>query len=83
MNFGQSDKIKFQQDVVNPKENWAMQGRVRTCHEMLNGLLKNWGLLSQVFCRHISLHGDVFRVCAVVTLLTVENGDSTLFKVKY
>ena len=39
MNFGQSDKIKFQQNVVNPKEKWAMQGRVRARHEMLNGLL--------------------------------------------
>ena len=47
--------------------------------------------LSQVFRHHIFLHGDVFRVCAVVvvaivvvvvTQLTVENGEP-LFKVKY
>jgi len=57
--FGQADKIKFQQNVVNPKEKRAMQGRVRAFHEMLNGLLKNWGILSQVFCRHISLHGEM------------------------
>ena len=59
-----------------------MQGRVRAHHEMLNGQLKNWGILSQVFCHHIMMHGDVFWACAVVTQLTVENGEP-LFKVKY
>jgi hypothetical protein len=59
-----------------------MQGRVRACHEMLNGRLKNWGILSQVFRHHIMMHGDVFQVCAVVTQLTVENGEP-LFEVEY
>ena len=59
-----------------------MQGRVRAHHEMLNGQLKNWGILSQVFCHHIMMHGDVFWACAVVTQLTVENGEP-LFEVKY
>ena len=59
-----------------------MQGRVRARHEMLNEWLKNWGILSQVFRHHITLHGDVFRACAVVTQLTIENSEP-LFKVKY
>jgi hypothetical protein len=49
---------------------------------MLNRQLKNWGILSQVFRHHITMHGDVFRACAVVTQLTVENGEP-LFEVEY
>jgi hypothetical protein len=61
-----------------------MQGRVRARHETLNGRLKNWGILSQVFCHHIMMHGDVFQACAVVTQpqLTDENGEP-LFEVEY
>ena len=67
---------------ANPAENRGMQGRARAHHETLNGRLKNWGILSQVFCHHVMTHGDVFRACAVVTQLTVENGEP-LFEVKY
>jgi hypothetical protein len=59
-----------------------MQGRVRARHEMLNEWLKNWGILSQVFCHHITLHVDVFRACAVITQPTIENGEP-LFEVEY
>jgi hypothetical protein len=54
-----------------------MQGRVRARHETLNGRLKKWGNLSQFFCHHIMMHGDVSRVCVVVTQLT------PLFEVEY
>jgi hypothetical protein len=63
-------------------EKWAMQGRVRAHHEMLNGWLKNWGTLSKVYRHNIVRHGKVFRVCAVVTQLTIENGEP-LFEVEY
>ena len=49
---------------------------------MLNGWLKNWGILSQVFHHHISLHSDVFRAWAVATQLTAKNSES-LFEVEY
>ena len=55
---------------------------MRARHETLNGRLKNWGILSQVFHHHIMTHGDVFRACAVVTQLTVENGEP-LFEVEH
>ena len=68
---------------TNLAENRAMQGRVRkACHEMLNGWLKNWRILSQVIHHHITMHGDVFRACAVVKQLTVKNGEP-LFEVKH
>ncbi len=47
--LGHPDKIKHPQNVGNPVEKWAMQGRVRVHHEMLNGGLKNWGILAQVY----------------------------------
>ena len=69
---GHHDKTKCPGNDPHPAENRGMQGRVRTRHETLNGRLKNWGILSQVFRHHIRMHGDVFRACAVVTQLTVD-----------
>jgi hypothetical protein len=57
---------------ANPAENRTMQARVRARHKTLNGWLKNWGILSQVFRHHITMHGDVYRACVVVSRLTVE-----------
>jgi hypothetical protein len=74
---GHPHKIKCPGNDTNPAENRGMQGRVRARHETLNGRLKNWGNLSQFFCHHIMMHGDVFRVCVVVTQLT------PLFEVEY
>jgi hypothetical protein len=79
---GHPDKIKFPQNVGNSAEKWAMQGRVRARHETLNRWLKNWGTLSQVYRHDIMQHGEVFRACAVVTQLTIENGEP-LFEVEY
>jgi hypothetical protein len=79
---GHPDKIKCPGNDANPAENRGMQGRVRAHHKTLNGRLKNCGILSQVFCHHIMMHGDVFRACAVVTQLTVENCE-LLFEVEY
>ena len=59
-----------------------MQGKARARRETLNGRLKNSGILSQVYRHHIMSHGDVFRACAVVTQLTVVNGEP-LFEVEY
>ena len=59
-----------------------MQGRVRVRHEALNRRLKNWVIFSQVYRHDIMRHGEVFRACAVVTQLTIENGEP-LFEVEY
>ncbi len=79
---GHPDKIKCPGNDTNPAENRGMQGRVRARHKTLNGRLKNWGILSQVFRHHIMMHGDVFRACTVVTQLTIKNGEP-LFEVEY
>ncbi len=79
---GHEDKVKCPKNDVNPVENLKMQGRVRARHETLNGRLKNWGILSQVFHHGIRRHGHVFRACAVITQLTIEHGEP-LFAVEY
>ncbi len=79
---GHPDKIKCLQNVGNPVEKWEMQGRVRAWHEMLNGRLKNWGILSKVYCHDIMRQGSMFRACAVVMQLTIKKGEP-LFEVEY
>ncbi len=58
---GHKDKVKCPVNGANPAEKQAMQGRVKACHKMLNRRLKNWGILYQFFCHHISLHGPGLR----------------------
>jgi len=36
-----TDKIKCPGNDTNPAEKWAMQGKVREFHKMLNGWVKN------------------------------------------
>ena len=76
------DKIKCPWNDMNPAKIRVMQGRVRARHKTLNMRLKSWGIHSQVFWRHITMHGGVFRVCAVVTQLTISNSE-LLFEVEY
>ena len=78
---GHVDKVKGPGNDFTSK-NSEMQGRVRARHETLNGRLKNWGILSQVYRHNVLQHGMVFRACAVVTQLTIENGEP-LFEVEY
>jgi hypothetical protein len=79
---GHADKINCPTNDANPMENLGMQGRVRARHETFNGQLKNWGILSQVFRHHISLHGNVFWTCVVLTQLAIDNGEPP-FGVEY
>ena len=79
---GHTGKVKCPGYDANPVEKRAMQGRVRAQHETLKGRMKNWGILSKVFCHHISLHGNVFQAYTVVTQLTIKNNE-LLFEVEY
>jgi hypothetical protein len=76
------DNIKCPRKDVNLSENWVMQGRVRAHHKTLNGRLKTWEILSQVFRHHITMHGNVFWACKVVMQLTIENG-GPLFELRW
>jgi hypothetical protein len=61
---GHADKIKCPNNDCNPGENLGMQGTAKSCHEMLKGRLKNWGILEKVYRHHITVHGMVFYACA-------------------
>ncbi len=52
---GHPEKIKCPQNVGNLAEKWAMQGRVRAGQEMLNGRLKNWGIVRYPVSRILPL----------------------------
>ncbi len=78
---GRPDKIKCPNNDCNPAENRVMQGIARSRHETLNGWLKVWGILGNVYRHDIRDHGTVFYVCAVITQLAVANGEP-LFEVE-
>jgi len=61
--IGHSGKITCPQNPANKAEKQATQGRARAHHKMLNGRLKNRGILSQFFHHHIYglRHRNVFR----------------------
>jgi hypothetical protein len=56
----------------------AARGR----HETLNGRLKKWGILNQVYRHSLDKHGDVFMAVCVLTQLTIDRG-SRPYQVNY
>jgi hypothetical protein len=78
---GHPEKIECPQNVGTPAEKWVMQGRGCIMRCWIGGK-KNWGILSQVYHHNIMWHGNVFQACAVVTQLTIKNGEP-LFEVEY
>jgi len=74
---GRTDKVKCPNNDCNPPKNLGMQGKARSRHETFNGRLKNWG-----YQHDITVHGTVFYACAVITQLSVANGEP-LFEVEY
>ena len=76
------DKIKCLNNDCNPAENRVMQGIAKSRHETLNVWLKAWGILGNVYRHDIREHGTVFYACAVITQLSVANGEP-LFEVEY
>jgi hypothetical protein len=79
---GHTDKIKCPNNDCNPVENLGMQGTARSCHEMLNVCLKNWGILEKVYSHDITVHGTAFYACVVITQLAITNS-KPLFEVEY
>ena len=74
--------IKCPKSFANPEETLAMQKRVRSRQETVNNRLKQWGCLNERFRHDTRKHGDVFRAVAVVTQLSIQNGEP-LFSVDY
>jgi hypothetical protein len=52
-------------------------------HEGINGFLKTWGVLKQVFRHDLQCHGNCFAAVAVCTQLGIEDGDIHPWAVRY
>lgn len=74
--------VKCPKSFTNPEECMTMQQRVRSRQETVNKRFKHWGCLSMRFRHPINKHGDVFRAVAVLTELSIQNGEP-LFAVDY
>ena len=75
-------KVKCPGCASNLTENQAMQNRVRSRHESLNGRLKNWEILMSMYRHDIMEDGNVFRAVAVITQISI-NAGKQLFEVDY
>jgi len=74
--------VKCPKSFTNPPETEFMQQRVRNRQETMNKRFKDWGFLRQLYRHDIPKHGDVFRAIAVVTQLSISNGEK-LFECGY
>ena len=74
--------IKCPKSFVNSKETEWMQARVRSRQETVNKRFKDWGILRQVYRNKISTHGNAFEAVAVITQLSINNGEK-LFSCGY
>jgi hypothetical protein len=75
-------KVKCPASVVESEERKMLMTRVRRRHETVNRRFKQWQILKQKFRHDILKHSDVFHAIAVVTQLSIQNGDP-LFPVEY
>ena len=68
--------VKFPKGFANKAETEFMQQRVRNRQETVNKRFKQFGILKQRYRHSIPCHGDVFRACAVLTQLAINEGDN-------
>ena len=74
--------VKCPKCFANPPETEFMQQRVRNRQETVNKRFKDWEILRVIFRNDTLLHGDVFRSIAIVTQLSIQNGEP-LFQCGY
>ncbi len=74
--------VKCPANLMNPRENLAMQNHVHCRHETANSRLKTFAILDSRYRHEIETHGYVFHAVVVLVQLAIENCDP-LFKVEY
>ena len=76
--------VKCPKGFANPQETLYMQQRVRNRQETIKTRFKFWGVLKQVWHHktEIPRHGDVFRSIAVISQLSINEGE-VLFECGY
>ena len=57
------------------EETEFMQQRQRNRQETMNKRLKQFGALKQRYRHDLRMHAEVFRACAVLTQLAINDGD--------
>lgn len=67
--------VKCPGSVANLAHREEMQQRVRNRHETVNRRFKQFRILKEVFRHDPRLHWCVFTAIAVLTQISIENGD--------
>ena len=68
------EKVVTPDNFKNARHKKAM-GIARARHETINGRLKNWGILKQIFRHHRNKHHIVFKCILVLTQIDIETGN--------
>ena len=74
--------VKCPAGFANPQETLFMQERVRSRQETVNKRFKHFEILKQIFRNDLELHGDAMRAIAVITQITINQGEK-LFQCGY
>jgi hypothetical protein len=73
--------VKTRSSPLHSIEMRDVRNSIRARHETVNKRLKQWGVLREVFRHDSSKHSMCFRAVAVLTQLSIENGEP-LFPIK-
>ena len=80
---GDKNKISLPDDKVVGHDNRVTMCKGRARHEAINGKLKRWECLRQIF-RHSRLkHHFVFKACVTLTQLLLDHGERSFCIGKY
>lgn len=71
---GSDGIIRSKNDYMSKQEQQE-KSQLRARHETLNHRLKTWGILKQQFRNNKKLHQYVFYAIAVMTQMSIDNGD--------
>ena len=67
---------------INPAEIKFIQRRARSRQVTMNRRFKDWGIFKEVFRHHIPKHAEVMYDVAVITQISIDNGE-IFFHVNY
>ena len=74
-------KVSLPDDEAIGHDNRVAASQLRACHESINGKLKRWGILRQLFRHDRNKHHIVFKACITLTQLLIDYGERS-FKVE-
>ena len=74
--------VKTPNSIAQREDTATMQSLVRRRQETINKRFKQFGILKQVYRHDIRDHGKSFRAVAIITQLSIQNGEP-LFSVDY